>query len=303
MNHTTPHSRPRLKGLPEQTKQAPLQWYGAAPDQSKFGFFDNWGWILSPGPQPPGLDEKASAHPDIWMSLAHEWLEKNKTGQHQGLDILPAWSRYMDDVFRAKHPELAKPDTPAQRRPWIDAGFIQLNRTKGGVEVRYCTTGLVAIGIHSGITDKWLLPSSIEWQRQHFAKYKANLKLNGWNTPEGKKECIAWHSYCRKTINQPSGFTGWVLGDPPLKGWSSGRIHVSDTPFSVSICNVNVLNAADTFHLYPSHKEIFDYLRTHKKMDVFIDRIRHLEVNDPTGSTYPRSQMHLPLATLTAHGE
>lgn len=301
------HNKPRLKGLPSEPVQTPIQWCSAMPDNdnklTRVGHHENWGWILSPGLVPHTLEDSSPVHAKEWILRSHEWLEANKKGPQQGLDILPAWQHYIQDAFFAKYPEFNKPGIPAMRRPWIDAGVIQIKRTRSGIEVRYCCTSMIAIGIHSGINDIWLIPQAFEWHRQHFAKHKPAIQKQGIFDGDGKKEVLGWHTYCRQSINQQGGFSGWVLGDPLLRGWTSGRLHVSDTPFTVSVCNLGVLAASDIYQLYPTHKEIFDYLRTHKRMDVFVDRLREREKEDLNAIKYPRAMPQYPLAILTASGE
>lgn len=293
-----------LRGLPGPPVYSPLAWYKAQQQHAMVGHSDQLGWILSQGNTPHYLanDSPLQAHP--WIAQSHKWLqERSSRPGAKALDLHPLWHEDITSQFHQAHPDLAAPNTPAMRRPWIDAGLIDIQRTRGGVEIRYSTTGLIAIGIHSGVNDRWIMPSSLSWHRQHFEAYREHLQKSGFNHGSGKKALEQWHAYCRKSINQPGGFNAWSLGDPFMQGWISGRIHVSETPFSVVLYNLGALSLVDIFDAYPSHKDVFDYIRTHKRMDVLLEKIKSAQIEDPLGKKYPRSMPELPVGILAVHGD
>ncbi len=296
-----------LKGLPGPPVHTPLAWYKAQQQHAAVGNADNWGWMISQGNTPHYLDATSPLQAQKWIAASHQWLQErsgiNSINSMKGLDLHPLWHEYITKQFHAAHPELALPDTPAMRRPWLDAALVDVQRTRSGVEIRYSTTGLVAIGIHSGVNDRWILPPSLSWHRQHFDSYKEHFEKHGFDQGSGRKALEKWHAYCRKSINQPGGFQAWSLGDPFMQGWTSGRIHVSETPFSVVLYNIGALSLVDTFNAYPSHKDVFDYIRTHKRMDVLLEKIKAAQQEDPTGKKYPRSMPELPIAILAVHGD
>ena len=293
----------RLKGLPGPPVHRPLSWYTAQQGSAKTGFHNDWGWLISEGQVPSYLERDSPLRGEKWVEAAHHWLQQHKDGQHQGLDIHHPLHVYLTDAFFRAHPELASPETPSMRRPWLDAGLVHVQRTRSGVEIRYSTTGLIAIGIHSGVNDKWIMPPSLTWHRQHFDEYKAPIAKHGFEHASGKKNVMAWHTYCRQSLNQPGGFSGWSLGDDFMRGWTSGRVHVSETPFSVVLYNLGALSLVDLFHIYPSHKDVFDYIRTHKRMDVLLEKIREKEEQDPLGKEYPRPMPSQPITILSVHGD
>lgn len=300
------HEEPRrrlLKGLPGPPVHTPLSWYKAQQQQAAAGNAENWGWLISQGNTPHYLDASSPLHAKPWIDASSQWLQERAGSSLKGLDLHPQWHAFITEQFKKAHPDLAAPNTPAMRRPWLDAGLVDIQRTRGGVEIRYSTTGLVAIGVHSGVNDRWILPPSLSWHRQHFDSYKEHFEKHGFDHGTGRKALEKWHAYCRKSINQPGGFQAWSLGDPFMQGWTSGRIHVSETPFSVVLYNVGALSLVDTFGAYPSHKDVFDYIRTHKRMDVLLEKVRSAQAEDPTGKKYPRSMPELPIAILAVHGD
>lgn len=293
-----------LRGLPGPPVYSPLAWYKGQQKQAVVGNGDNWGWLISQGNTPHYLDAQSPLQAQPWLDASHQWLqEKTLQSGMKGLDLHPQWHEHITSMFHKAHPDLASADTPAMRRPWIDAALIDVHRTRGGVEIRYSTTGLIAIGVHSGVNDRWILPPSLSWHRQHFEAYREHLQKSGFNQGVGKKALEQWHAYCRKSINQPGGFNAWSLGDPFMRGWSSGRIHVSETPFSVVLYNIGALSLVDIFDAYPSHKDVFDYIRTHKRMDVLLDKVKTSQHNDPLGKKYPRAMPELPVGILAVHGD
>ena len=291
-----------LKGLPGPPVHTPLSWYTAQQDNALSGNSTSCGWLLSEGHIPPYIDKNSAIQSYPWVKESHKWLQEHCQGAQQGLDIHHQWHQYITEKFKKSHPELAADDTPAMRRPWVDAAIIDVQRTRGGVEIKYSATGLIAIGIHSGVNDRWIMPASLNWHRQHFESHMHDIAKHGFENEAGRKALTAWHTYCRQSINQQGGFQAWSIGDPFMKGWTSGRIHVSETPFSVVLYNIGALSLVDIFNIYPSHKDVFDYIRTHKRMDVLLDKIKGAQEQDPLGKKYPRAMSKLPVGILAVHG-
>lgn len=306
MHFNEPRPRKLLKGIAPPAAPAPLAWYNGAQNNAIAGNAPDWGWLLSPGYVPPSIATDSPIQANAWVKFAHEWLNRRALSDGANLQVIdqfPQWHEAITRAFHEQHPELNGENTPAMRRPWLDAAVIDIVRTRNGVEVRYASTGLIAIGIHSGIQDQWVMPPSLGWHRQHFAKFRNDIAKYGHDSGAGKKAMTDWHTYCRKNINQPGGFNAWSLGDPFMRGWVSGRIHISEMPFSVVLYNLGALGLVDIFQCYSTHKDVFDYIRTHKRMDLLLEKVRSAQAADPLCKKFPRSMVELPVGMLAVHGE
>jgi len=288
-----------LKNIDIPTPE-PFNWYTGILNNAQAGHNDKCGWLISPGASPSNLDSSSPVHAAGWAKEAHLWLDQNK--HTSGIDNFATWHTEITKLFHKRYPDLSLENVPSIRKPWLDAAIIDVKHTRSGVEINYISTGLIAISIHRGVNERWILPPSLTWHRQHFAEYSNVLAKYGVEHPNGKKALTSWHTYCRKSINQPGGFSGWSLGDPIHKGWATGRIHVSETPFSVVLYNIGAMSLVDIFRCYSTHKELFDYIRNHKKMDTLLEKIQNISSTDMFCQKYPREMTHLPVSMLSIHG-
>lgn len=306
MHFEEPRPRKLLKGIATPPAPTPLSWYNGVQQDAKAGNASHCGWLLSAGYVPPTIDASSPIQANTWVQFAHEWLQRKTMGDSSTrsiMDQFPLWHEAVTEAFHARYPNLTDETITPMKRPWMDAAIVDIVRTRNGVEVRYASTGLIAIGIHCGIQDQWVMPPSLGWHRQHFAQFRNDIAKHGHDHGPGKKAMADWHTYCRKNINQPGGFSAWSLGDPFMRGWVSGRIHISEMPFSVVLYNLGALGLVDVFQCYSTHKDVFDYIRTHKRMDLLLEKVRLAQSADPLCKKFPRSMVELPIGMLAVHGE
>lgn len=295
--------RRRLRGLPSPQSLAPLAWYTAERGHARSGFGKDWGWLISAGQTSPYLAKDDPAQPERWVELAHQWMLDHQHEANAGIPLLKEWHAFVTDAFSKAHPGVIAKNPSAG--PWLDAAIVEVKRLSSGMRIEFRTTGMTAIGLHWGANEKWVLSPSMTWHRQHFDAYKTQLHHLTFESAKGKKLLQQWHDDCRLNLNvhgRRDGLSAWIVGNP-LEDWVHGQMHVSETPVSVVFYNLGALALVDLYGEYPSHKDIFDYIRTHKRMDVLLEKMQAYEDQDPTGKKYARPMPRLPVAILSAHGE
>jgi hypothetical protein len=264
-----------------------------------------WGWILSPGPTPlkPGL-----ADPAPWIARAHDFLtekarrDRSQDGTSSMMDVLPELWRGMHDAVSQVAPDLCEKTMLDAQRPWIDAALVGLRRTRAGLELRYATAGSMTLGLHSGITDRWVPAVGAEWSRRELALLCKSMGTSGFAGVAGSAACEHWLSTCRERANQQGGPSAWLLGQQMGRGWVTGSIHISETPFAAALFNSGASRLVDSFHVYGSDKALFDYIRSHKRMDILVNKLRDAERQDPKGKLHPRPMLETPIGILSVQG-
>lgn len=285
-----------------------FEWHTAADPQPHIsaGHSASWGWILSPGPTQANA---TTDDPTPWITRGHEILtqqaklDKSLDGTTSMTNMLTLLWRTLHDEFIAKYPELGKNDAPNNKRPWIDAALVGLRRTRAGLELRYATTGWMLFGLHSGISDRWIKSPALNWREEKRKQLAETMVKSGFGTPAGNKAAKEWLDSCRADVNTQGGPSAWLLGQQMGRGWTSGSMHVSETPFSAAVVNIGGMQLVDTFSVYDSDKALFDYIRGHKRMDLLVNKLRAAEDKDPKGKLHPRDKMHGPIAVLSVQGD
>lgn len=291
-----------------RTPKGGFEWHSAAEPspQISAGYSASWGWIISPGPI---RDKAASADPAPWVARAHEFLSQ-RAKQDKSLDgttsmtnvLTELWCKLHDD-FLAKYPELNSREASNDKRPWLDAALIGLRRTRAGLELRYATTGLMLFGLHSGISDRWIKSPALDWLTKQNQVLKESMGKSGLGSSAGNAAVAAWMENARTQVNQQGGPSAWLLGQQMGRGWTSGALHVSETPFSAAVVNVGGIQLVDTFSVYDSEKSLFDYIRGHKRMDLLVNKLRDAEGKDPKAKNCPRDKATSPIAVLSVQGD
>lgn len=285
-----------------------FEWHVASDPQPSItaGHSAAWGWILSPGPTLPNI---TSADPAPWIARAHEMLtlqakqDKSLDGTTSMTNVLTDLWRNLHDEFLAKYPELGHRDAPNDKRPWIDAALVGLRRTRAGLELRYATTGMMLFGLHSGISDRWIKSPALNWRNAQKDVLQAAMGKSGLGSAAGNTAVSTWVANCRSQVNQQGGPSAWLLGQQMGRGWTSGAMHVSETPFSAAVVNIGGMQLVDTFSVYDSDKALFDYIRGHKRMDLLVNKLRGAEDKDPKAKSHPRERAASPIAVLSVQGE
>lgn len=264
-----------------------------------------WGWILSPGPTPskPGL-----ADPLPWIARAHDFLvdkarrDRSQDGSASMMDILPELWRMMNDAICQDAPDLMSKSMLDSQRPWIDAALVGLRRTRAGLELRYATAGSMTLGLHSGITDRWVPATGAGWSERELAKLRKAMGAGGFAGAAGVAAHQQWLSTCREQANQQGGPSAWLLGQQMGRGWVTGSIHISETPFAAALFNSGASRLVDSFQVYSTEKALFDYIRSHKRMDILVNKLRDAEQQDPKGKSHPRPMLETPIGILSVQG-
>jgi hypothetical protein len=264
-----------------------------------------WGWILSPGPTPhePGL-----ANPMPWISRAHDFLTEqarrpsSQDGADKMMDVLPQLWRLIDDAVAVEAPDLKMSSMVNAGRPWIDASLVGLRRTRSGLEMRYAISGSMRLGLHSGITTRWIDSTGSKWNADALALLRKAMDSSGFAGVSGKAGYAHWLSSCREQVNQQGGPSGWLPGQAMGRGWVTGSLHISETPFSATLFNSGAAQLVDTFNAYETDLALFDYIRSHKRMDILVSKLREAEKKDPQGKSHPRPLIAAPVGILSVQG-
>lgn len=274
------------------------------------GHARGWGWMMSAGLVPDEVPPESPVHAQKWIEKAHAWLtakakvDLNHDGSLASVTVLPKLFEYLNEEFAKEHPELVGDRISNAKRPWIDFAFVTLCRSRSGVQIRFFTTSLITFAVHNGTHDSWTVPTGTLWRNALWQPYAEKIARTGIVTASGKSHRSSWSAICRKMVNKTDGPGAWILGmSNPQRSMTAGSVHLSEPPFSMAFFNQGTLMCANEYGIFKDNKEMFDFIRSHRKIDGIFDKAKTIEKNDPEARKIPREKLKMPMGILYVHGD
>ena len=67
--------------------------------------------------------------------------------------------------------------------------------------------------------------------------------------------------------------------------------------------NTGALMCANEYGIFKDNKDMFDFVRSHRKIDGIFEKARALEKTDGEARNYPRERLKMPMGILYVHGD